>query len=144
MPIIFIDSTMLPPPFISCLCKNKEMKIAKSTNTISFPSKPNEYLSKKKNPSWCSRLIKILRLQHPNSSKRVKLKKNQLTIVTKTGLFGFFFFIKLNHKTFSYISGWNSRAKNADLNACDKCCYVYESGFNKKFCHPLSSIIVLF
>lgn len=89
MPIIFIDSTMLPPPFISCLCKNKEMKIAKSTNTISFPSKPNEYLSKKKKPSWCSRLIKILRLQHPNSSKRVKLKKNQLTIVTKTGLFFF-------------------------------------------------------
>lgn len=83
---------MLPPPFISCLCKNKEMKIAQSTNTVSFPSKPNEYLSKKKKPSRWSRLIKILRLQQPNSSKRVKLKKNQLTFVTKTGLFGFFFF----------------------------------------------------
>lgn len=83
---------MLPPPFISCLCKNKEMKIAQSTNTVSFPSKPNEYLSKKKKPSRWSRLIKILRLQQPNSSKRVKFKKNQLTFVTKTGLFGFFFF----------------------------------------------------
>lgn len=102
MPIIFIDSTMLPPPFISCLCKNKEMKIAKSTNTISFPSKPNEYLSKKKKPSRWSRLIKILRLQQPNSSKRVKLKKNQLTIVTKTGLFGFFFYQTQPQNVFIY------------------------------------------
>lgn len=90
---------MLPPPFISCLCKNKEMKIAQSTNTVSFPSKPNEYLSKKKKPSRWSRLIKILRLQQPNSSKRVKLKKNQLTFVTKTGLFGFFFFFLSNSTT---------------------------------------------
>lgn len=54
---------------------------------------------RKKKPSRWSRLIKILRLQQPNSSKRVKLKKNQLTFVTKTGLFGFVFFFLSNSTT---------------------------------------------